>query len=461
MRRAFEAARLPGPLCESGKLPPRFTDQAALLEASRCLRCGSPLDPAPCSVACPAELDVPRFITALARGSWEEAAQAIFAENLLGASCALTCPSEELCEGCCVLSRQGERPIAISQLERYATQVAFQNPWAALRTSKPPTGKRVTVIGAGPAGLVCAGELAALGHSVKLLEAGGEFGGLLRYDLAANGSDHSPLWDEVRAIIGLGVELYLDSPVDTPERLWQIEYNSDAIFLGIGMEDADQPYPGDQLPGVLGTLQFFDQMSRVPLAPGTKVAVIGGGNTAIAVAREAVRLGAAEVTMLFRRTEPEMPADRAGMAAARAVGIRFFHLISPLRFLGSDRLNGIECQTIEGQFILPVDLAVKALGQEPRLHFLRWVEGLDMERGRPRVDAATGQTTNPKYFAGGAVVDGGGTIVAAVRAGRHAALGIDRWLSEPDWVAASWPESTAQPTEPLGKPPTEWGHRPR
>jgi glutamate synthase (NADPH/NADH) small chain len=439
--------------------PAWFDDQLALLEAGRCLCCGGPLEPAPCSAACPAALDVPRFIDALARGSWEEAATAIFAENLLAASCALICPAEELCEGACILTRLGQKPIEINRLERYITDLAFQNPWAAFRTRAPATGKRVTVIGAGPAGLACAGELAALGHAVKLLESEGEFGGLLRHGLGTGRSPLSHLPDEVRAIIGLGVELYLDSPVDTPERLWQIESSSDAIFLGIGMEDADPPYPGDHLSGILGAHRFFEQVRRAPLTPGTRVAVLGGGNAAIDVARRAVRSGAGEVTVLYRRTEEETPAYRAVRAAARAEGIRFLRLTGPVRFLGTDRLNGIECRSDErhdepgarsrpaggGELILPVDLAVKALGREPRREFLRWVEGLDTEQWRPRVDPATGQTTNPKYFAGGSVVDGEGAVVAAVQAGKRAARGIDHWLSQLDHIAASWPGSEHYP----------------
>lgn len=467
-----EAPGAGGPLCESGNRPVwvaaddspawwegGFSDQVALLEAGRCLRCGGPLDPAPCSAACPADQDVPGFVAALARGSWEDAAHAIFAENLLAATCARICPSEELCESACVLTRKGERPISIGQLERYATDLAFQNPWASFRTTAPPTGRRVTVIGAGPAGLACAGELAALGHGVKLFEAGRDFGGLLRYGVGADRSDHPHLPDEVRAIIGLGVELYLDSPIDTPERLWQIEYNSDAIFLGIGMEESDRPFAGDQLPGILSALQFFEQSKHAPLAPGARVAVIGGGNTAVAVAREAVRMGAAEVTVLCQWREQEVPAFRAEWAAARADGIRFLHLTSPPRFLGSDHLDGIACQDVQrnaapgrqgtaagaSEFILPVDLAVKALGQAPRLGFLRWIDGLDLDGGRPRVDTATGQTTNPKYFAGGAVVDGGVTIAAAARTGKRAARGIDRWLSERNWMAPTSPETATHP----------------
>jgi len=322
-----------------------FDDRLALLEASRCLLCGSPTEQAPCSAACPAELDVPGFIAAIVRGSWEEAAQAIFGENLLAASCATTCAAEQLCAGACVLAREGKLPIDIARLERYVTDLAFENPWTTFRCSAPPTGRHVTVIGAGPAGLACAGELAVLGHAVTVLEAASEFGGLLRARAAADLQERAHLLNEVRLIIALGVELYLDSPVRTPERLWQIEFASDAIFLGIGTQGS-KPGPGKSW----------------------------GGD------------------------DPEQVVDR-----------------------------------------------------DPRQQFLLWVEGLDLEQGRPRVDPETGQTTNPKYFAGGAVVDGGGGIGSAVRAGKHAARGIDRWLRQRDRDAASWPTGPVWPP-PLPSP---------
>jgi len=204
------------------ELHPPLDDNQALLEADRCLVCGGPGAPAPCAAACPALVDVPHFIDAIAHDDWEGAAALIFRSNLLGASCARVCPTEELCEGACVLTRQGRRPIEIGRLQRYAADMALRNPLASFRTPAPATGKRVTVIGGGPAGLVCAGELAILGHQVRIYEARPDTGGLVRYAIAPYRLDTEPLEDEVRCILALGVELYVGKPVDSPDALARI-----------------------------------------------------------------------------------------------------------------------------------------------------------------------------------------------------------------------------------------------
>lgn len=442
------------------ELKPPLADDQALLEADRCLVCGGPTAPAPCAEACPAMVDVPHFIDAVAHGDWEGAADLIFRSNLLGATCARVCPTEELCEAACVLTKQGRRPIEIGRLQRYATDLALRNPWSTFRTPAPPTGKRVIVIGAGPAGLVCAGELALLGHHVTIYEARPETGGLVRHAIAPYRLDQEPLGDEVRRILALGVELYLGKPVDSPAALRRLEAASDAIFLGIGMgKDLAQPYPGDTLPGVWNSLDFIEAIKLRHLTDiGRRVAVIGGGNTAIDVAREAVRLGAEEVRLLYRRTEAEMPAFRFEVEGARADGVQFEWLTNPVGFTGEQHVTGVLCQRMclgepdasgrarpvpqpGSEFVLPADTVIRAIGQEPRLEFLQWIEGLEVRQGRPVVNPATGQTTNPRYFGGGDVLNGGGTVVAAVGAAKIAALGIDAFLRDADAVV---------PGEPVG-----------
>ena len=191
--------------------PPLADDARPCSRPTAAWSAADPAPPAPCAAACPAMVDVPHFIDAIAHDDWEGAAELIFRSNLLGASCARVCPTEELCEGACVLTRQGRRPIEIGRLQRYATDMALQNPWSTFRTPAPATGKRVVVIGAGPAGLVCAGELAILGHQVRIYEARPETGGLVRYAIAPYRLDQEPLEDEVRRILALGVELYRGS----------------------------------------------------------------------------------------------------------------------------------------------------------------------------------------------------------------------------------------------------------
>lgn len=442
------------PLFAEIKTP--LADDAAAIEAERCLVCGGPTAPAPCAAACPAMVDVPRFIDAIAHDDWEAAAELIYASNLLGGSCARVCPTEELCEGACVLATQGRRPLEIGRLQRYATDRALANPWSTFRTATPATGKRIVVIGAGPAGLVCAGELAILGHAVRVYEARPEAGGLIRHAIAPYRLDQEPLDDEVRRILALGVELYLGRAVDSPEALRRIEAECDAIFLGVGMgPDVDQSYPGDHLAGVWNSLDFIAAIKLQHLTEiGRRVAVIGGGNTAIDVAREAVRLGAEDVRLLYRRSEAEMPAYRFEVEGARAEGVRFEWLTNPVSFVGESRLSGVICQRMRlgepdasgrarpvpqpgSEFLLPVDTVVRAIGQQPRLGFLQWVRGLELHDGRPVINPATGQTSNPRYFAGGDVLNGGATVVEAVRAAKIAALGIDAFLRASDSQAVA------------------------
>ena len=429
------------------EIRPPLEERAVAWEAERCLVCGGPTAPAPCATACPASVDVPRFVDAIAHDDWEGAASLIFGANLLGASCARVCPTEELCEGACVLATQGRRPVEIGRLQRYATDRALSNPWSTFRTAAPSTGKHIAVIGAGPAGLVCAGELAILGHTVTIYEARAEAGGLVRHAIAPYRLDQEPLEDEVRRILALGVELYLGRPVDSPDALRRIESEADAVFLAVGMgPDVAQPYPGDHLAGVWNSLEFIEAIKLRHLTDiGRRVAVIGGGNTAMDVVREAVRLGAEDVRLLYRRSEAEMPAYRFEYEGARAEGVRFEWLTNPLSFVGETRVSGVICQRMRlgepdasgrarpvpqpgSEFLLPVDTVVRAIGQEPRLEFLQWIEGLELRNGRPVVDPATGQTSNPHYFAGGDVLNGGATVVEAVRAAKIAAAGIDAFL---------------------------------
>jgi len=438
------------------EIKPPLADDVALLEADRCLVCGGPNTTAPCAVACPAMVDVPHFVDAIAHGDWEGAAELIFSSNLLGASCARVCPTEELCEGACVLTKQGRRPIEIGRLQRFATDMALRNPWYAFRTPAPPTGKRVVVIGAGPAGLVCAGELAILGHQVRVYEARRDTGGLMRYAIAPYRLDQEPIDDEVRCILALGVELYVGRAVSSPEALHRLEAEADAVFLGVGMgPDVDQPYPGDDLPGVWNSLAFIEAIKLNHMTEiGRRVAVIGGGNTAIDVAREAVRLGATDVRLVYRRTEAEMPAFKFEVEGARADGVQFEWLTNPVQFVGEERVTGVMCQRMRlgapdasgrarplpqpgSEFVLPVDTVIRAIGQQPRADFLQWIEGIELKNGRPVVHPATGQTANPKYFAGGDVLNGGGTVVAAVRAAKIAALGIDAYVRAAESEAAS------------------------
>jgi len=427
------------------ELRPPLTRREALLEADRCLACGGAHAAAPCTVACPAGIDVAGFIAALADGNRARAADTIFAENLLGASCARVCPVEVLCEGACVLRHEGRDPIQIAALQRHAADwsLAENRP---LRQRAPATGKHVAVVGAGPAGLACAGELAARGHKVTIYEEREEVGGLVRYAIAPYRIQRHPLPAEAMALEQLGVEFRLGTPVRDRKTLEAIAAAADAVFLGIGMgADTDAGLPGDRLPGVWDSLPFIEAVkSDEPPAVGSSVVVIGGGNTAIDVAREALRLGARDVTLVYRRGEQEMPAYAHEVEEARDEGVHFRMLAAPVRFLGHHRLVAVECRTMRlgepdasgrrrpepvagSEFAIPSETAVKAIGQRGRDEFARLVDGLRLEQGRIVVDEG-GRTTRQKFFAGGDAVNGGASAVEAVREAKLAAKAIDEAL---------------------------------
>jgi glutamate synthase (NADPH/NADH) small chain len=430
------------------ELTPPLTRREALLEADRCLECGGPYAEAPCTVACPAGVDVAGFVAAIAREKPHESARIVFAENLLGGTCARVCPVELLCQGACVLHSEGQRPVEVGRLQRFASDYALER-GLPLRRRGPFNWLRVAVIGAGPAGLVCAGELAALGYDVTVYDERLEPGGLVRYAIAPYRQLCEPLPQEARVLADLGVKFELGVAIDSPEALAELEQENVAIVLAVGMgADADVRYPGDELPGVWDSLPFIEAI-KTGHAPevGATVAVIGGGNTAVDVAREAVRLGAADVRLVYRRTRKEMPAYAHEVDEAEEEGVRFEWLTAPVRFVGGPRLEAVELRRVRlgapdesgrrrpeeipgSEVLLPVDTVVKAIGQQPRAEFLDWIEGLELDRGLIVADASTGRTMNPKYFAAGDATNGGATVVEAVRGAKIAARGVHESLKE-------------------------------
>jgi glutamate synthase (NADPH/NADH) small chain len=431
-----------------------LSEQEARVEADRCLECGSAHAQAPCLLACPAGVDVPRFVAAIARGDDDEAAATIFEANLLGATCARVCPVEVLCQGACLLDHEGRRPIEIGALQRYAMDLAHAR---GLRTRRPlpATGRRVAVVGAGPAGLACAGELALLGHSVMVFDAREEPGGLVRYAIAPYRQLNEPLPDEAELVRDLGVDLMLGLELTSPADLRALEDEFDAIVLGVGLgTDTDGGYEGSDLGGVWRSLEFVETLKAgAPPPVGRRAVVVGGGNTAMDCAIEARRLGAEQVTVLYRRTEPEMPAYPHEVELARAEGVEFRWLTTPVRFVGEDRVELVECRSLElgepdesgrrrpvevpgSEFTLEADTAIVAIGQQPRRNLFEWIDGLELDGSRLVVDPETGRTGNPKYFAAGDAVNGGATVVEAVAGAKRAAAAIDAQLRAGSEVAA-------------------------
>lgn len=446
----YDAAHIRDPwVALTTELKPPLSSIEAESEAYRCLLCGGPKAPAPCTLACPAEIDIPKFIDSIGRGDLGQAATTIMDSNPLGGTCARVCPTEVLCEGSCVLLHEGQRAVDIGRLQRFAIDsVGPLGDFDGL-VSRPLNGKRVAVIGAGPAGMSCAAVLGGLGYEVVVYDNHREVGGLVRYAIAPYRELNDPLPEERKRIERMGVRFDLETSIDSIQAIKTLERDFDAIFLGIGMgEDAEISNEGSNLSGVWSSLPFIEAIKAGELPHvGDKVAVIGGGNTAIDVAREALRLGVKTVVVLYRRTQAEAPAFPLEIAEAMQEGVEFLWLTTPLRILGDTRVRAIECkrmrlgntddsgrrrpEPIEGsEFEVPVDAVIYAIGQQPRSYFLGWIYGLEANSRNIVANPSTGQTENLQYFIGGDVLNGGDTVVEAVRMGKVAASGIHQYLSE-------------------------------
>ncbi|MGH7529066.1 MAG: NAD(P)-dependent oxidoreductase [Gemmatimonadales bacterium] len=391
-------------------IAPPLTPDYALLEADRCLFCYD----APCTIACPTHIDVPAFIKKIATGNLRGSARVILAANPFGHSCARACPVEVLCEGACVLNDRDEQPIKIALLQRHATDYVLATK-VQLFAAGPRTGKKVAIVGAGPAGLSCARDLRVLGHDVTVFEAQSQPGGLNTYGIAEYKLKHDVALAEVQDILDLGVELRTGVTVgrDLPfDRL----FDYDAVFVGIGLgRTRALAIPGADLPGVVDALTFIAHLKTHPYREtgiGKRVVVIGAGNTAIDAVTQAKRLGADQATIVYRRGEADMPCYLYEYELAKRDGCGFrFHAV-PRRIIadGSGGIAGVEVQTPQGTETIPCDMVIVAIGQGERAEF-----------AVPR--------DHPKVFVGGDGANGGAEIVNAAAEGVAAARSIDAMLS--------------------------------
>lgn len=423
-------------------LKPRYSTVAARAEAERCLYCAD----APCTQACPTEIDVPGFIKKIASDNVRGAARTIFDQNLLGTSCARVCPVEVLCVGACVYNGWEREPIQIGRLQRYATETATAADQRPLLTPKVlPAGarKRVALVGAGPASLACAGALSLAGHAAVIFEARALPGGLNTTGIAPYKLQAPDALAEVAWVQSLGVEVRTGVAVGESVTGAQLLADHDAVFLGLGL-GADTPLglPGEDGPGVVGATAWIERLKLSPAEPERglpgRVVVIGGGNTAVDVARECALLGAAEVTLVYRRAEAAMSGYAHELAAARLAGVRLLPSAVPLAFVraADGRLRGLRWSLGEdgqprpgAESELACDLVVVAIGQSKRHALAAQFPGVTIDgRGCVVADAATGMTGNPKVFSGGDCVNGGKEVVNAVAEGRNAARAlIRRW----------------------------------
>ncbi len=433
-----------------------YNKEEALLEASRCLNCKNPR----CMTACPVNLQIPRFIAELAQGNIAGAAAVIAEDSSLPAVCGRVCPQETQCEGSCVLGVKGE-PVAIGKLERFVADYSRDNQEKPAAVVAPANGKKVAVIGSGPAGLACASDLAKWGYDVTIFEALHKAGGVLEYGIPEfRLPKDKVLRPEVDSVRALGVKIetnVIAGRTITIDSLMDQE-GFQAVFIGTG---AGLPkfmgIPGENYNGVFSANEFLTRNNLMkawredyltPIHAGKKVCVVGGGNVAMDAARTALRLGA-EVHIVYRRTEAELPARKEEVHHAIEEGIIFDMLTNPVEVIGDERgwVKALKCVKMElgepdesgrrspvviegSEFEIPTETVIMALGTSPNPLISKTTKGLEVTRRGCLVANEEGATTRPGVFAGGDAVTGAATVILAMGAGRTAAKAIDAYLKQ-------------------------------
>jgi glutamate synthase (NADPH/NADH) small chain len=426
------------------EIAPPLSDAEAMFEANRCLYCFD----APCTHACPTHIDVPAFIKKIASGNLLGSARVIFDANPIGATCARVCPVDVLCEGACVEKTLMDKPIEIGRLQRFATDFVMSKGRDVLKAGEP-NGKSIGVVGSGPAGLSCATYLARLGYDVTVYDRKPLPGGLDTYGMAEYKMSQRVSTEEASAVERLGVKFRLETEIGRDTTFEELEKTHDAIFLAVGLGETGRlGIPGEDFDGVYDALYFIEriksrQWESVPV--GRTVAVIGAGNTAVDAVTQARRLGAERVLMVYRRTREEMPAFDYEYELAKRDEVEFLWQTAPVEILSGgegSRVGALRCVRMElgepdssgrrsvspvegSEFVVPVDMIIKATGQQKMKELLTSINGVELDAGgRVRVNAETMQTGNPKFFAGGDCVNGGREAVDASQMGKLAAQGI-------------------------------------
>lgn len=434
------------------EVPYGYDEQTAIEEAKRCLQCKKK----PCTEGCPVEIDIPDFIACVAQGEFEKAAEIIKAKNSLPAVTGRVCPYENQCEGKCTLLKLGE-PVAIGRLERFIADYV-RNKGEKTPKKPPATGKKVAVVGAGPAGLTCAGDLAKMGHQVTVFEAFHGPGGVLLYGIPEFRLPKEIVKKEVQYIEKLGVDIRYDIVVGKTISMKELLDEYDAVFVGTG---AGLPnwlnIPGENLDGVYSANEFLTRVNMMkayrfpeydtPVKIGKVVATFGAGNVAMDCARTSLRLGAEKSLIIYRRSEQEMPARSEEIHHAREEGVEFVLLTNPVKFFGDDtgHLTGVECVKmklgepddsgrrrpipVEGSnYRIDIDTALIAIGQSPNPLVPQSLPDLETQRwGNIKTDE-DGRTNIAGVFAGGDIATGAATVILAMGAGKKAARAIDAYL---------------------------------
>ena len=422
----------------------RYTPQEALIEANRCLFCFD----APCIMACPTGIDIPSFIKKIANKNPVASARTILTANVLGASCARVCPTEVLCEGACVVLDLEGDPVKIGRLQRYATDYVFEHHIDVLHAPKQENGKKIAVLGAGPAGLGCAAELAQLGYEVTVFDKKKSGGGLNTYGIAYYKMPPQISLDEVKMIERLGVKFQYGVEIGKDISAAELEKDFDAIFVGLGLGGANRlGIPGEDLPEVVDALDFIEWIHTRPLHEvpvGRRVAVLGCGNTAIDAVTQSKRLGAEVASIIYRRGEDDMPAYGFEYELAKNDGATFhFHTIptevlaenghvKALRLAKTEIRDGKMHIVPGSEWVEEFDLVLKAVGQEKQTGVLtKLFPKLKLDaKGRVEHSAETMETNVSNIFVGGDCANGGREVVNAVAEGKKAARGINALLTK-------------------------------
>ncbi|MDO4569006.1 MAG: NADPH-dependent glutamate synthase [Planctomycetia bacterium] len=438
------------------EVPLGYSEAEAIQEASRCLNCKKPM----CVTGCPVNVNIPEFVSLIEQGEFAAAARAIKKTSALPAVCGRVCPQESQCEAKCVLGRKLE-PVAIGRLERFAADYEREHNLVEIPPKAPPTGKKVAVIGSGPAGLTVAGDLILLGHEVTIFEAFHKAGGVLMYGIPEFRLPKEIVQKEIQYLSQLGVKFELNQvggrSVDVRELLSERGY--DAVFLGVGAGlPSFMRIPGTDLGGVYSANEYLTRSNLMkaylfpeydtPIVRGKHVCVVGGGNVAMDAARTALRLGAETVKIVYRRSEAELPARAEEVHHAKEEGVEFQLLTNPTALLGDENgmLSAMTCVRMElgepdasgrrspveipgSEFTFETDLVIFAVGTGANPIITNSVEGLELNRRGYIVADENGRTSIPGVWAGGDIVTGAATVIQAMGAGRKAAKDINEYLS--------------------------------